>query len=298
MYAAHRPLELANPANASHYHLEYPLEPTGPTDVYRFTPELTRLPDAYVPLEFIGPADAIENSKIYYGNIPYDMSPEREQWGYFPEFSTNAEPPGAFVVSPNVFTDEIDGCLLDRRPLELNQQLQLVEHAYYSQPRPILPQTPPTHCDGVCTSPLSLDTRDSGYRHLPSSLQFEPAAPAPVQDPAPVIPHATDTTRPAPVTPPTANTVRLPPPAAAEDDRRLRRKVIRPIQSMACLFCRARKIACGPSNLTQAYEKTCGQCARRGLVCEYPKESRRGLRLDAPRPVVAAAAGKCRRIRI
>ncbi|KAJ3728091.1 hypothetical protein DFJ43DRAFT_538690 [Lentinula guzmanii] len=46
-------------------------------------------------------------------------------------------------------------------------------------------------------------------------------------------------------------------------------------QTLACLFCRERKIACGrlaPGSL----DMTCNQCARRDLLCTYPTESRRG----------------------
>ncbi|KAJ7364389.1 hypothetical protein DFH08DRAFT_272790 [Mycena albidolilacea] len=42
---------------------------------------------------------------------------------------------------------------------------------------------------------------------------------------------------------------------------------------LPCLFCRGRKIACTP--LTGW---SCSQCLRRGLECEYPAESRRGMR--------------------
>jgi len=47
--------------------------------------------------------------------------------------------------------------------------------------------------------------------------------------------------------------------------------------ALACLFCRARKIACGPP-VPGTKEKTCGQCQRRSLTCVYPSESRRGMR--------------------
>ncbi|KAG5735461.1 hypothetical protein E4T56_gene12867 [Termitomyces sp. T112] len=46
---------------------------------------------------------------------------------------------------------------------------------------------------------------------------------------------------------------------------------------MACLFCRGRKIACGPPP-AGSDDPTCNQCARRGLACHYPAESRRGQR--------------------
>ncbi|TFK44666.1 hypothetical protein BDQ12DRAFT_29583 [Crucibulum laeve] len=46
---------------------------------------------------------------------------------------------------------------------------------------------------------------------------------------------------------------------------------------LACLFCRGRKIACGPP-APGSDEKTCNQCQRRSLKCEYPLESRRGMR--------------------
>jgi hypothetical protein len=47
--------------------------------------------------------------------------------------------------------------------------------------------------------------------------------------------------------------------------------------ALACLFCRGRKIACGPP-VPGSKDKTCNQCARRHLKCEYPLESRRGMR--------------------
>ncbi|KAF7426643.1 hypothetical protein PC9H_009012 [Pleurotus ostreatus] len=46
---------------------------------------------------------------------------------------------------------------------------------------------------------------------------------------------------------------------------------------LACLFCRGRKIACGPP-LPGSKDRTCNQCQRRSLQCEYPLESRRGMR--------------------
>lgn len=47
--------------------------------------------------------------------------------------------------------------------------------------------------------------------------------------------------------------------------------------ALACLFCRGRKIACGPP-VPGSKDRTCNQCARRHLKCEYPLESRRGMR--------------------
>ncbi|KAI9447236.1 hypothetical protein F5148DRAFT_1344699 [Russula earlei] len=46
--------------------------------------------------------------------------------------------------------------------------------------------------------------------------------------------------------------------------------------AIACLFCRERKIACGPPPVGSA-DTTCNQCARRSRKCEYPTMSRRGL---------------------
>ncbi|KAG9014553.1 hypothetical protein FRB93_013678 [Tulasnella sp. JGI-2019a] len=53
---------------------------------------------------------------------------------------------------------------------------------------------------------------------------------------------------------------------------------------LACEFCRHRKIACGQRD-PHARDgelgdgpRTCNQCARRGLLCCYPGESRRGMR--------------------
>ncbi|KAF9270070.1 hypothetical protein L218DRAFT_1071561 [Marasmius fiardii PR-910] len=47
--------------------------------------------------------------------------------------------------------------------------------------------------------------------------------------------------------------------------------------ALACFFCRGRKIACGPHDPNSS-DRTCGQCHRRSLKCEYPTESRRGMR--------------------
>ncbi|KAJ3726639.1 hypothetical protein C8R42DRAFT_717503 [Lentinula raphanica] len=46
-------------------------------------------------------------------------------------------------------------------------------------------------------------------------------------------------------------------------------------QTLACLFCRERKIACGRP-VPGSFDMTCNQCARRNLPCTYPTESRRG----------------------
>ncbi|KAG8972595.1 hypothetical protein FRB90_010178, partial [Tulasnella sp. 427] len=57
---------------------------------------------------------------------------------------------------------------------------------------------------------------------------------------------------------------------------------------LACAFCRQRKIACGQraphprDHELPEGPRTCNQCARRGLVCSYPNESRRGIRKAKP----------------
>ncbi|KAG8735908.1 hypothetical protein FRC10_010020 [Ceratobasidium sp. 414] len=52
--------------------------------------------------------------------------------------------------------------------------------------------------------------------------------------------------------------------------------------ALACLFCRKRKIACGPDSS----DRTCNQCMRRKQICDYPTESRRGIR-KAPKEAAA-----------
>ncbi|KAJ7763195.1 hypothetical protein DFH07DRAFT_399919 [Mycena maculata] len=47
-------------------------------------------------------------------------------------------------------------------------------------------------------------------------------------------------------------------------------------QTLACFFCRSRKIACAPKSVDDTEGRTCGQCERRGFECKYPKESKRG----------------------
>ncbi|KAF9257465.1 hypothetical protein L218DRAFT_805931, partial [Marasmius fiardii PR-910] len=43
--------------------------------------------------------------------------------------------------------------------------------------------------------------------------------------------------------------------------------------SLACFFCRGRKMACKPS---PGPTRECMQCVKKGLICKYPTESRRG----------------------
>ncbi|THV05981.1 hypothetical protein K435DRAFT_789731 [Dendrothele bispora CBS 962.96] len=63
--------------------------------------------------------------------------------------------------------------------------------------------------------------------------------------------------------------------------------------ALACFFCRGRKIACGRQDPNSS-DRTCNQCFRRSLKCEYPTESRRGMRKkktvisdNSMRPLVA-----------
>lgn len=57
---------------------------------------------------------------------------------------------------------------------------------------------------------------------------------------------------------------------------------------LACEFCRHRKIACGkgptlpPEIVLPPGPRTCNQCFRRGLECQFPEASRRGLRHGKP----------------
>ncbi|CAE6374732.1 unnamed protein product [Rhizoctonia solani] len=53
--------------------------------------------------------------------------------------------------------------------------------------------------------------------------------------------------------------------------------------ALACLFCRKRKIACGPPP-PDSPDRTCNQCLRRKQPCEYPTESRRGIRKAPKEP--------------
>ncbi|KAI0674861.1 hypothetical protein C8Q78DRAFT_505850 [Trametes maxima] len=47
--------------------------------------------------------------------------------------------------------------------------------------------------------------------------------------------------------------------------------------TLACYFCRKRKIAC-QSPPANSVDRTCNQCAKRKLKCVYPATSRRGIR--------------------
>lgn len=51
--------------------------------------------------------------------------------------------------------------------------------------------------------------------------------------------------------------------------------------SVACLFCRQRKIACRAPP-PEVSDRTCSQCQSRQRVCEYPRQSFRGSRKQRP----------------
>ncbi|KAJ3754432.1 hypothetical protein EV360DRAFT_86855 [Lentinula raphanica] len=72
-----------------------------------------------------------------------------------------------------------------------------------------------------------------------------------------------------PTPPPSAPKVLKSRPASSQNDKKS--------LALACFFCRGRKIACGPQDPNSA-DRTCNQCRRRSLKCEYPTESRRGMR--------------------
>ncbi|KAJ3928314.1 MAG: hypothetical protein NXY57DRAFT_1021757 [Lentinula lateritia] len=74
-------------------------------------------------------------------------------------------------------------------------------------------------------------------------------------------------------TPPPAPKASKSRPAASSSSSQNEKKSL----ALACFFCRGRKIACGPQDPNSA-DRTCNQCHRRSLKCEYPTESRRGMR--------------------
>ncbi|KAF9033421.1 hypothetical protein BDZ89DRAFT_947716 [Hymenopellis radicata] len=50
-----------------------------------------------------------------------------------------------------------------------------------------------------------------------------------------------------------------------------------PFGKLACVFCRRRKIACGPPD-PEVSDNACDQCQKRSLKCEFVSEKRRGAR--------------------
>ncbi|EDR05434.1 uncharacterized protein LACBIDRAFT_303137 [Laccaria bicolor S238N-H82] len=99
--------------------------------------------------------------------------------------------------------------------------------------------------------------------HFPSSSRRR-SAPAPGKQKVASVP------------PPRQSTAPLPKPHAPKKDGEQKRL------SLACLFCRERKIACGRPSEDEP-DQTCAQCLRRDLTCEYPKESRRGQHKRVPK---------------
>ncbi|KAF9558974.1 hypothetical protein CPC08DRAFT_638333 [Agrocybe pediades] len=62
----------------------------------------------------------------------------------------------------------------------------------------------------------------------------------------------------------------------SSSSRKLVKDLKKPV-SLACIFCKERKIMCGRPP-ADAEDQTCNQCARRKFVCEYPKEGEKPTR--------------------
>jgi len=112
---------------------------------------------------------------------------------------------------------------------------------------------------------LSLPGQSYMLSELPSPASFSQSLPQPYPSSSDARSHRRHSRSPSPRSP-----LRLSP--APHTRRSLDKK-----PALACLFCRGRKIACGPPQ-PGSKDKTCNQCARRHLKCEYPLESRRGMR--------------------
>lgn len=132
----------------------------------------------------------------------------------------------------------------------------------YHGASPSNPSTPNQQIDGNSPDPSS----------SPSSITLYPVPQAPVNYNSAVPPW-----------PPHLISEPVPhPPSGRESSTARRRKKNKDNDKkppLACLFCRGRKIACGAPS-PDGDGKTCNQCARRGQKCDYPAESRRGMRKD------------------
>ncbi|PCH35855.1 hypothetical protein WOLCODRAFT_166519 [Wolfiporia cocos MD-104 SS10] len=193
--------------------------------------------------------------------------PECAPHGWFKEEHTDElAPHPCQYTAPQTFYDE------SRTPRQL------------SKPNPLL----------VNTSDLYRRPRSYVYPQFNSDPAFHSAPPSPVEPLLPVIhapqPQLVSATGVHPVVADyaagsdaalahahrvlTIPTAPLPaeqrPPVIVEDSPK------RPL-TLACFFCRKRKIACG-SPPPGRKDRTCNQCARRNLKCVYPEASRRGMR--------------------
>ncbi|KAJ7678673.1 hypothetical protein B0H17DRAFT_1078023 [Mycena rosella] len=156
------------------------------------------------------------------------------------------------------------------------------------------PQRPALHADMTIARavgpPSSLSAVSASTGAYPSPPRPRPPSPPPPTSPAP------------PPTPPRASRSRPRPrkrdrengsgderASEGRDSRERERERDRDRDKkppLACLFCRGRKIACGPP---QPGAGGCNQCQRRSLKCEYPAESRRGMRKKKAPPASPSA---------
>ncbi|EDR05420.1 uncharacterized protein LACBIDRAFT_303095 [Laccaria bicolor S238N-H82] len=132
---------------------------------------------------------------------------------------------------------------------------------------PITPSEPKTQQTSKAKRkerPSSDSDLDMDFKpHFPSSSRRR-SSPAPVKQKVASAP------------PPRQSTTPPPKPHIPKKDGEQKRL------SLACLFCRERKIACGRPSEDEP-DQTCAQCLRRDLTCEYPKESRRGQHKRGPK---------------
>lgn len=156
-----------------------------------------------------------------------------------------------------------------------------------------LPYPPPTHEFQRYSPPVAMHTPSPYSPHTPAFLgtSHRDASEVPmtvpsqsymfVESESPSHTHCESSGSPRQRSTSPRSTLRLSPPP--HQKRSMDKK-----PALACLFCRGRKIACGPP-VPGSKDRTCNQCARRHLKCEYPLESRRGMRKR--RSLVPRASG-------
>lgn len=163
---------------------------------------------------------------------------------------------------------------------------------------------PQLQSSGTRTSYGADASLDNVGNSLRSQQGLLPSNPGPADSPSPSISLESPTTNenedPSPADSPSQSAAKSP---LASSGNKSAKKNGDKKPPLACLFCRGRKIACG-SPVPGGDDHTCNQCHRRGLKCEYPAESRRGMRrkrsasdLDGDRPETKRSSSKSLRTR-
>ncbi|KAJ4490918.1 hypothetical protein J3R30DRAFT_3694810 [Lentinula aciculospora] len=238
---------------------------------------------------------SVSNESIIAIGSPEPTAPTKCSFSHSNFSSTRCDDPGEISSSPKVEPFDVP---LPHSPLQLDtrcgNQLKMFNNVheslmnFLSPPSTDTEVSSPERSSSEVEDSIKLHTSSSPTGTWPSvrvrSIMSESESPSDLDMDQPGEP-LTSAIIPLPMSSPCASELKTRP-ESQEPTGLMRLSPLpmnrRPVekkkaQTLACNFCRVRKIACGPP-LAGTVEKTCNQCQRRSRECIFPTESRRGVR--------------------